>query len=78
MDIAEQGRLGQVEEIVVALNVPVEILESVAPECGFVQLLVLDHGAHATIEDDDAFLEGLMKLFQAGSTIGHREFFRGH
>ncbi len=76
MDVAEQGRLGKVQQVIVALNFPFVILESIAPECGLIQFLVLDHGAHATIKNDNPLLEGLVQLFQACIAIGHRKLFR--
>src|SRR5690606_20639019 len=60
VDIAEQGRLGKVEQIVIALDIAVVILEPIAPESGFVQFLVLDHGAHGTVKNNNPFLEGLV------------------
>ncbi len=50
--------LGQDQEVVVALDVAVEILEALAAEGGFVELQALDHRAHGAVEHQDALAGG--------------------
>ena len=79
MYIAEQGGLGQVQKVIIALNLTVIIGKPVATERCLVQFQVLDHGAHAAIKDDDAFFQGVAKLFQAvqaSVVVGHINYFR--
>jgi hypothetical protein len=72
VNIAEQGRLGQVQQVIVALDFAIIVGKPIAPEGGFIQLEVLDHGTHTAIEHDNAFLQSLVKLLQTGFAIGHK------
>jgi hypothetical protein len=79
---ADDLRLGQREQVVVALEVAaagvgmvvvdlrmavVAMLEALAAKTTFVQLMRLQHGAHATVEDQDAPMQ---RLFQQGDAFG--------
>ena len=57
VDFADDLRLRERQEIVVALEVAREILEALAAIAGFVQFVALDHGAHGAVQNDDALIE---------------------
>ena len=54
VDFADDRRLRQRQQIVVAFEVAREILEALAAIARFIQLVALDHGAHRAVEYDDA------------------------
>jgi hypothetical protein len=56
VDLADDRGLGQHEEIVVALEIVREILETRASVARLVELVALDHGAHGAVEDEDALI----------------------
>ena len=58
VDVLDRLRLGQDQQIVVAPDVAVEILEALAAERGLVIFQALDHGAHGAVEHQDAFAGG--------------------
>ena len=55
VDILDRLRLGQDQQIVVAPDVAVKVLETLAAERGLVIFQALDHGAHGAIEHQNAF-----------------------
>jgi hypothetical protein len=55
VDLLNCLRLRQDQKIVVAAQIVMEILETFGAERGFVELQVLDHGAHGAIEHKNAF-----------------------
>ena len=61
VNVPDDVRLGQAEQVVVAAQLARPALEAPAAEGGLVQLAGLDHGAHGAVEQDDAFPE---QLFQ--------------
>lgn len=54
MNVFDQGRLRQIQQIIVALQVFFPIFEAFAAKRGLVQLALLDHGAHRPVENEDA------------------------
>ncbi len=54
VNVADDLRLCQRQQVVVALQVGVMIREARAAVVGLFQLVTLDHGAHGTIQDQDA------------------------
>ena len=65
MNVLDDLRLGEVQQIVVALEVlAVPILEPLAAKCRLVQLVLLDHRAHRAVEDDDAFAQQTLRDVQ--------------
>ena len=68
---ADHVRAGQHQQVVVALDVAWPIGEAFATVVLLLELIALDHRAHATVQDQDTFLEGLVKGLQASATIGH-------
>ena len=54
VDAADDVRLGQDEQVVVAFDIARPILETLPAVGRFIQLVPLDHRAHRTIEVDDA------------------------
>ncbi len=59
-------RPGQVQQVVVALEVLGVVLEPVAPVVRFPELPRLGHGPHGPVDHDDALLE----LLEEGSNAG--------
>ena len=59
MDVADHLRLGQAEQLIVALDVLVKIFEALAPVLSLGELEALDHGAHGAVEDDKALAQDL-------------------
>ncbi|MND04711.1 hypothetical protein D3C83_251070 [compost metagenome] len=55
MDAADEIRPRQRQQVVVAPQVARPVAEALAAELRLVQMLALDHGAHGTVEDEDAF-----------------------
>ena len=58
MDVADGLRLGNREQIVVAFERMRKILETLAPEICFREIVALEHCAHGAVEDEDALLDG--------------------
>ena len=54
VDILDRLRLGQDQQVVVAAQVAMEILETLAAKRGLVIFQRLDHGAHGAVEHQDA------------------------
>jgi len=57
MDVGDDLRPGDRQQVVVALQVRGMVGEAPAPVIGFFQFVVLDHGAHGAVEHQDAVLE---------------------
>ena len=76
VDVADDGRLRDDEQVVIALQLAGVVLEAVAAVVLLLQLQLLDHGAHRAVEVDDALAqEGLKALagrVQRESLAGHR------
>ena len=74
MDAADDVRLGENEQVVVAFDIARPILEALPAISRFIQLVPLDHGAHRTIQINDAFgQEGLQRLRCVRFT--HRKYY---
>src|SRR5690606_16486938 len=71
MDIANDIWLGEAQQVVVALEVAVELPETVAAIILFCQAIPLDHGAHAAIQEQNALLQDFMKALNALMAVGH-------
>ena len=54
MNVAHRLRLAEVEQIVVATHLAIPGIEARAAIARLIQLVVLDHGAHRTVENEDA------------------------
>ena len=72
LDSADDVRAAEDQQVVVTLYIAWPIGEARAAIVLFLQLVALDHGAHAAVEDQDAFLQGLLKGIEAGTAIGQR------
>ena len=64
MDLADDLRLRQHQQVVVALQVVRVVGEALAAIVGLVEPVALDHRAHGAVEDQDALLE------QGGELVG--------
>ena len=65
MDVFDDLGFGEHQQVVATLEVARPVLEALAAERGFVELVLLDHGAHGTVEDDDAFREQFPQVVRA-------------
>ena len=74
----DQFRLGKAQQVVIALQVLVEVRKAFAPVLALVQLLLLDHGAHGAIQDQDALGERGVELLEAvaAGLLGHGRFLK--
>ena len=72
MDAADDVGAGQYEQVVVALEILAVCGEALAPEVGFREGVLLDHGAHGTVEDEDAFGQELAEFGAAVCLHGGR------
>ncbi len=54
MDLGDDLGLGQDQEVVVALEIARMIFEAIATIARLIELIALNHGAHGTIENEDA------------------------
>ena len=66
---ADQGRLRQRQQVVVAAQVAAPAAKTLAAELLLGKALALDHGAHGAVEDQDPLFE---QRLQQGSAIGHQ------
>ena len=57
VDFLDDVGSGEREQLVVALHVMGMVAEALAAVVVLAQLVLLDHGAHGTVQDQDAFLE---------------------
>ena len=64
-------RLRQAKKVVVALQVAPIVTEALAAEGALVQLVLLDHGAHRTIEYHDPLFEEVLQTLDALTARGH-------
>ncbi len=71
LDGGDDVRTAEQQQVVVTPDVARPVGKPFAAVVLFFQLIALDHRAHAAVEDQDAFLEGLVKGLQTSATIGH-------
>ena len=64
VDLPDDLRLGEHQQVVVALQVFRMRREARAAEGGLIQPVALDHGAHGPVEDEDALRQQLLELAQ--------------
>jgi hypothetical protein len=65
MDVLDEARLGEHEQVVVAADVPPVIAESLATIIRLVELVLLDHRAHGTVQEDDALREQFLQALDS-------------
>ena len=56
MDIRDDIRAGQVQHIIVAFHLALEVVEARTAEVAFRQSVALYHRSHRPVEDEDPFL----------------------
>ena len=70
MDVLDDRRLGDVQQVVEALEVlAAPVREPRAAKRRLIQLALLDHRAHRAVNDDDAFAQQAFKMF---NPVRHR------
>lgn len=62
MNLQNEVRFGETEQIIVAFQVVFVVKEAGASEIRFLQLVSLDHGAHATIKHHDSLPQHSLQL----------------
>ena len=73
VDVLDRLRLGQDQKVVVAAQVAMEILETLAAKRGLVIFQRLDHGAHGAVEHQDALARQRKQIGSfRGNRHGHR------
>ena len=70
VNLADDRRLGQRQQIVVALEIAGPVAEPFAPVVGFLQAVALDHGAHRAVQDQDAAGQEVGQF--SGAINGHQ------
>ena len=60
MDVSNDIRTSQTQDVVVTLHQSRYILELLTPEIFFCKLILLDHRAHRTIQHQYALLDGFL------------------
>ena len=70
VNLADDRRLGQRQQIVVALEIAGPVAEAFAPVVGFLQAVALDHGAHRAVQDQDAAGQEVGQF--SGAINGHQ------
>jgi hypothetical protein len=65
VDVADHVGLGQHEHVAVALDVARPVGEALAAVLGLTRGVALDHGAHGTVDHQDALAKGGAELFGA-------------
>ena len=70
MDPLDQLRLGQTQQIVVALQIARVVRKAFAPEMSLLEAVLLDHCTHGAVEQDDLALE--QRAERTG--VGHRGY----
>ncbi|MCY1351327.1 hypothetical protein D9M69_375900 [compost metagenome] len=76
LDGLDHVRAGQQQQVVVAFYVAWPVGEAGTAVVLFLQLVALDHGAHAAVEDQDALFERLLQGLLAGDAVGHGNYLR--
>ncbi|MNF84085.1 hypothetical protein D3C84_664290 [compost metagenome] len=72
LDRSDHIRATQYQQVIVALDVAWPVGKALATVVLLLELVALDHGAHAAIENQDALFEGLLEGVKASTAIGHR------
>ena len=76
VDAADDVRLGEAEQVVVALEVALPVGEPLAAVVGLAEPLALDHRAHGAVHDEDPLGESGLQLVGGvgpqGGGVGHR------
>ena len=70
MNVLNHVRPRQTQQLVVALDVFFDVFKAHAPILGFVELKALNHCAHGTINNGNAFCKNARELLAAG--VGDR------
>src|ERR1700758_748845 len=65
MNTTNNIRTGERQNVVVALQIAPVIAESLAPVAPLIETVLLDHGAHRTVEEHYAFLQQLLQTLEA-------------
>src|ERR1700704_2235665 len=73
MDVADDLRAGQRENVVVAPEGAAVRAQALAPEAALVELALLDHRAHRAIEQHDALPEQPLETRDARAALGFIE-----
>jgi hypothetical protein len=70
VDVSDDLRPRERQHVVVAAQITPVGAQPLTAEAGLIELVLLDHGAHRTIEHDDALLERALEALDALSPLG--------
>ncbi len=71
LDRTDHIRTREHQQVIVALYIARPVGETFATVVLFLELVALDHGAHAAIKNQNTFFEGLLKSVEASTAVGH-------
>jgi hemoglobin-like flavoprotein len=69
MDTTNNIRTAQRQNVVVALQIASVIAESLASVAPLIEAVLLDHGAHRTVEEHYALLQQLLQTLEARAAL---------
>ena len=70
VDVLNQVRAGERQQLVIAFDVFGEVFEALASVLRLTQLEALDHGAHGPVEDEDTAGQPLRQVLGVGVVNG--------
>ena len=70
MDVGDDLRAGERENVVVAPQVAAVLAQPLAPEAALIELVPLDHRAHGAVEQHDALPEEALETLDARAALG--------
>lgn len=73
-DAADHVRARQHQQVVVAFDIAWPVGKAFATVILFLELVALDHRAHAAIENQNALFEGVLEGLKANTAIGHWDY----
>jgi hypothetical protein len=65
VDLADNIRAGQHQQVIVSFKIALPVGKTLTAKIGLVQLITLDHGAHAAIKQHDTFRQLLLQCFNS-------------
>ena len=74
LDATNHVRARQHQQVVVAFDIAWPVGEAFATVILLLELVALDHRAHAAIENQDALFEGVLESLKANAAIGHLDY----
>ena len=73
MNVADGVGLGEIQKVVITLQVALRILEQGAAKSGFIEAQILNHRAHGAVEHEDALTRSLRQRGPHRLAVGQFE-----